>query len=274
MKRTLLYSLIIFFSITVQGQDKKQPAKEDTVLPIAVYDPRISIKNISFTRRHADNGKGEFLDVMIYLQNKKSQSIDYKIYVLALYDESAMTVYDDPSLPYPTWRKPLPDLEKKKVYFTNLMPKNIEPKVIWGEEQYNKKVKEVEERVLNGYKVELEEPNENEYVAYLLRHPDDALPFTIYGRISPPKDKVLLHNYIAQTEEEKKRQAHDSLEKHNYTIYASKYNTTVTSHHYTEYRPEFYTFNKVVVLIFDPARQKNKLVYRKFLNLNGLKITN
>ncbi|EMY03388.1 hypothetical protein LEP1GSC029_1346 [Leptospira interrogans str. 2002000626] len=46
------------------------------------------------------------------------------------------------------------------------------------------------------------------------------------------------------------------------------------SHHYTEYRPGYVTYNKVVVLIFNPLKEKNKLVYRRFIDIGGIKLLN
>ena len=277
MKKTahlLLLLYIISTFGTTTAQEKAGNAENASYsYPIPVYDPRLQVKNVSFTRRHADNGKGEFLDVQIDITNLSTESVNYKTYILAIHEQDDMAKYDDPLLPYPTWRKTMPEKDKKVVLFSNLMPQNVSPKEIWGEELYQKKLKEVEEKQLLGYKVQLEEPNMNEYIQYLLRTPDKALDFTLYGERGPVKEKVLVHNYIGQTEEEKKLQKHDTLGKHTYTVYNNKYNSSVISHHYAEYRPGYITFNKVVLMIFDPQRPKNKLVYRKIIEIDKVKLT-
>ena len=257
----------------LSAQEKANNTASGYILPIPVYDPKLKVKNVTFIRRHAENGKGELLDVQVDMENMTTSTTEYKVYVLALHEQDDMAKYDDPMIPYPTWRKTIPEMDKKVVLFSNLMPNNVNPKEIWGEELYQKKIKTVEEKQLAGYRVQLQDPSMHEYIQYLLRNPTKALSFKLYGMQGPTKDKILDHNYIGQTAEEKKLQKHDSLGKHTYTVYSGKYTSTVVSHHYSEYRPGFTTFNKVVLMIFDPLRTKNKLVYRKIIEIDKVKLT-
>jgi hypothetical protein len=153
------------------------------------------------------------------------------------------------------------------------MPANVPPQEIWGEEDYKKRADEVEKQILKGYEAEMGEPSFDELLKYLSLNPGKALPFTLYGEEAPPKEKIVVHNYTNQTPEEKKSFRHETLKDHTYTIYSSKYQTTIITHHYTQYRPGFYTFNKVAVLVFDPSKEKNNLVIRKIIDLGKLKMT-
>lgn len=140
------------------------------------------------------------------------------------------------------------------------MPQKLESKSVWGEERYNKAKKDYDDRIARGEAVKMSIPALTEIITYLTNRAENALEFTIYGEQGPKKDQVLISNFVDQTEEEKKKQAHESLSKHTYTIYSAKYKTTLMSHHYTEYRPGYVTYNKVV-MIFNPLKEKNKLVY-------------
>ena len=55
-----------------------------------------------------------------------------------------------------------------------------------------------------------------------------------------------------------------AVDSHTYTVFNSKYKTTVTTHHYSEFRNNFFFFNRVAVLIFN---DKNELVYRNITDI-------
>ncbi|TGK33180.1 hypothetical protein EHQ12_17715 [Leptospira gomenensis] len=260
-----------------QNAEKPDPNKKDggtDYYPLAYYDERLTVKNISFFRRHSDNGKGEFLDVMVEMENRDFEPAKFSVYVLAVNESSAINPDKRELVPFPKWRGY--DVENSTfiVNFQNLMPNKLDPKSVWGEEKFNKVKKEYDDKIARGESVKMGNPALTEMITYLTNHSENALEFTIFGEQGPKKDQVLLSNFVDQTEDEKKRQAHETLNKHTYTIYNAKYKATLMSHHYTEYRPGYLTYNKVVILIFNPLKEKNKLVYRRFIDVTGLKLLN
>jgi len=284
MKKLSIYTLIALFSFSLQPawsqnqqgeqvaarQNQNEPA---SYYPLAFYDPRIRLKKVSFVRRHADTGKGEFLDVQVELESRVLQAHNYSIYVIAVHERDAQNDEERALIPYPSWRPYNPQKEKRIVTFSNIMPVNIPAVEIWGEEELKRKQEEVDKMILRGFTAELGEPNFDEYIKYLSLNPGKALPFTLYGEEGPAKDKILVHNYIPQTPEEKQAWRHETLKEHTYTMYSSKYKTTIITHHYTQYRPNFYTFNKVGILIFDPTKEKNNLIIRRIIDLGNLKMS-
>lgn len=272
-----LISLLMQPVAWAQGQEPP-PAQQGTnsnepYYPLAFFDPKIKLKKVSFVRRHADTGKGEFLDVQLEFESKVMKPHNYSVYVLAVHERDAQNDEEISLVPYPPWRPYNPKKEKKIVTFSNLMPGNFTAEEIWGDEELKKRQEEVEKMLIKGYNAELGEPNFDEYMRYLTMNPAKALPFTLYGEEGPAKEKILVHNYVGQTPDEKKGWRHETLKDHTYTMYSSKYNTTLISHHYTQYRPGFYTFNKVGILVFDPSKEKNNLIIRKIIDLGNLKMS-
>ncbi|NCN11516.1 MAG: hypothetical protein GW938_16895 [Leptospira sp.] len=255
------------------GQNTASVNNKEPYYPLAYYDPRIKLKKVSFVRRHADTGKGELLDVQIELESRTNKPNNYSIYVIAVNERDAQNDDERKLVPYPSWRPWNPKADKRIVTFSNIMPVNVEPKEIWGEEAFNKKQAEVDKMILRGYEAEMGEPNFDEYMRYLTENPAKALPFTLYGEEGPAKDKILVHNYTNQTAEEKKSFRHETLKDHSYTLYSNKYQSTIITHHYTEYRPNFKTFNKVGILVFDPNKEKNNLLIRRIIDIGDLKMT-
>ncbi|EQA47004.1 hypothetical protein LEP1GSC050_0942 [Leptospira broomii serovar Hurstbridge str. 5399] len=275
------FALVLFILGTAaSGQNAEKPTAANSgsgveFYPLAYYDDRLLVKEVSFFRRHSDNGKGEFVDVMIELENRDFDPANFSIYVLALNETSTAKVDDHRELvPFPKWRTYDVEEDVKVVNFHNLMPSPVDNKVVWGDQRYNEIKKKYEDKLVRGEKAKLGNPSFNELVHYLTNNPQTALPITLYGEAGPTKDKVLISNFVAQTPEDLQKQRHESLSKHTYTIYNAKYKTTIFSHHYTEYRPGYFTFNKIAVLIFNPQKEKNKLVYRKIIDINGLKLVN
>ncbi|RHX90793.1 hypothetical protein [Leptospira stimsonii] len=260
-----------------QNAEKSDPNKKDggtEYYPLSYYDERLSVKNISFFRRHSDNGKGEFLDVMVELENRDFDPAKFSAYVIAVNETTSVSAEKRELVPFPKWRGYDTENNTFVINFQNLMPQKLEPKSVWGEEKFNKVKKEYDDKIARGETVKMGIPSLTEIITYLTNHPENALEFTIFGEQGPKKDQVLISNFVDQTEDERKKQSHDSLNKHTYTIYNAKYKTTLMSHHYTEYRPGYVTYNKVVILIFNPLKEKNKLVYRRFVDVTGIKLLN
>lgn len=292
MKRTLRISLLLILSFVAfqligqnnppaptSAEKKDEPKTEKygdlkEYYPLAIYDPRFKVGKISFVRRHAGNGKGEFMDAQIEIENQVYEPLNLSIYVLAINESNSIEKDRRELVPYPKWRTLDPLKANHIINFSNLVPQNIDSKEIWGEKRYTDRKAEIEARQLKGEKVKIGEPNLPEYVLYLSKNPQKSMPFTLYGEQGPPSDKILIHNLKPPAEDEERRQINTQIDKHNFTIYNARYQTTIFSHHYTQYRPDFYTFNKVVILIFDQARPTNKLVYRNFLDIGNLKMTN
>ncbi|MEI1279071.1 hypothetical protein V6Z05_12155 [Leptospira venezuelensis] len=282
MKSVAKFSFILLFLILGNGVSGQNNAEKESkgsegveFYPLAYYDDRLLVKEVSFFRRHADNGKGEFMDVMVELENRDFDAANFSIYILAV-NETPLSKVDDRRelVPFPKWRQYDVEEQTKVVNFQNLVPVKLDSKNVWGEKKYGEVKKSYDEKIARGEKVKFPNPNLDTLVHYLTNNPKDALPIVLYGEEGPAKDKVLISNFVPQTAEDLQKQKHDTLSKHTYTVYNAKYKSTIFSHHYTEYRPGYFTFNKVVVLIFNPQKEKNKLVYRKIIDINGLKLVN
>ncbi|MDZ4725664.1 MAG: hypothetical protein SH817_05885 [Leptospira sp.] len=281
---TLLSLLLLTFAINAQDTQPASTTSGTTIsqgenkdvhdlYPLSIYDPRIRLKTVSFVKRHADTGRGEFLDVLVEIESRVMENHDYAIYVLAAHEKNSINEAERRVVPYPEWRKYDPKKEAKTLYFSNVMPTPVTAKEVWGEETYKKKIAEVEKLHWQGFEAEIPEPTFTEVVDYLCKNQAKAHPFTLFGEAGPTPDKIVVHNYIAQTPEERKKQVHDTLPKHTYTIYNNKYQASITSHHYTQFRPNFLSFNKVAVLIFDTKKPVNGLLFRRFFDISDLKLS-
>jgi len=287
------------------SSQRKPFDKLSTYFPITNFDYRMEVSNVSFARKHAYDGKGEILDVIIQMSGKDFNENDYQVYVLALTEIESQNKDERKLVSYPAWRPVDHSKNNKVVIFSKLSPEMIPVKDVfndvYGAESYEKILKEaiIRQRSasrntlplatdLEGYADFLTknpgknlEPNLEAYVMYLSKNPSKALNFKMYGEISPTRETVLGGNFSPMSEDEKKRDVNMSNEKHTYTLFYNKYKTTIYTHHYVQYRPDFVFFNKVAILIFDPKRDSEqkegdfgKLVYRSIFDVGHIKHQN
>jgi hypothetical protein len=271
----LFLSLTIALSLTLIAQEPakntappakdgaKADAKKDDALalqkdytPIAQLDPSFKVNGISYLRRSAHNGKGDVLDVQINIENNEPSTRDYSIYVLA-YHETKIPVVN-PLAPPPVWRENDPNKNNTTVDFSVLCPEKITPEDVWGKDGLKAKQDKSEAEKLKGFTYVVGEPSLNEYMLYLTKKPEKALKFKLYYEQVEPS-KTTESNYKSDEAELKRDMNNTAATKHTYTIFNSKYKTTINTHHYSEHRANFFFFNRVAVLIFD---SKNALVYR------------
>jgi hypothetical protein len=286
MKQVQIYSFLILsflLNLSLYSQEAKNtqppasdkrnqaPAKDESLALLKDYnalpalDPSFTVKDITYLRRAAHNGKGDVLDVQINILNNESSSRDYAIYVLA-YNEAKNTVFNKLAPP-PAWRDNDPNIKNTIVNFSVLAPEKITPKDVWGEAELKKKQDASESKKLKGYENKLGEPSLNEYLIYLSKKPEKALKFKLYAE-EVEVGKSTVSNYESSDAELKRDMNLTAVNKHTYTIFNAKYKTTIMTHHYSEFRPDFYFFNKVAVLIFD---SKNNLVHRSIQNIGKTK---
>lgn len=270
----LFLSLTFSLTLTLTAQEakntpppakdgaKSEAKKEDTLAmlkdytPIAQLDPSFSVKEISYLKRAAHNGKGDVLDVQVNLENNENTTRDYSVYVFA-YHESKIPVVNKLAPP-PAWRENDPHKLDTTVDFSVLSPEKIAPKDVWGEDGLKAKQEKAEKEKLKGFYYVVGEPSLNEYMLYLTKKPEKALKIKLYSA-EVPKDKAIETNFKNDEAELKRDVNYKAVDTHTYTVFNSKYKTNITTHHYSEHRNNYFFFNKVAVLIFD---SKNALVYR------------
>jgi len=249
-------------------KDRRKVLNESVkdIQAVITPDPDLDIETFSLLRNYAASGRGEFLNVSFNLINKTNKAKEYQIYVLAGYEMDA-------PVPYPSkWRKADPQANIHLLRFQKLAPEPIEDKVVLGdkatEERDNLRYRSVYNSLpLREFENELTLEG---YDHYLVKNPDKALKVKVYGDEAPPKAEQVVSN-IEYKKDETDRDVNYSVENQTYTVQTTKFRTTLTTHHYSQFREDYKFFNRVLVLIFDPSRPApKKLVYRKLLKFESI----
>jgi len=245
-------------------KEKASLLKDAQILP--AEDPLLEVGKINLTRKIAGSARGEFLDVQFNLNNKDFKTKEYQVYVLAV-NEGTVPVY------YPSkWRPSDPQEGIYVVRHNALSPEPLKEGVVLGDKATKAAQDEMQNSILDGKLVkEIKEPNLDDYISYLIKNSDKALKVKLFGDESPSKEDSLITNFKMDGAE-LNRDVNYMTEKHTYTVTATKYQTQINTHHYSLYRPDYKFFNKLVILVFDNARPRNKLIYRSIQNIGNLKL--
>ncbi len=122
------------------------------------------IERPDFVRRYSTDGKGETLEVIFDIKNKKNQEFNLRMYVVALYETNKEDLIYPKDKPYRAWRKRNLNKEARGILLGDSLPKIDKNK--------------------------LQKPDKNEigfatfysYNKYMEDNPELGIPFTLYGK--------------------------------------------------------------------------------------------
>jgi len=273
MKRFVSF-LLFFLSLTLFGQNPpiretttEQPKEKGDIIkiqdyfPVSMEDPKISVTEVSVDRRFSPDGKGEILDIFFNIDNNTSERIDLFVWVIAYYETDAVEKEERRIVPYPTWRVYDPDKRTYLTRFIKITPKDIPIDKIWNPEdpdyqKYHNVIKRMRDVVGNLKVIGDVYPPVWKYVSYIMRYPTQGVPTIMYGDLGPTPDKLLFTNFIPPTPEEKRTKIFKHIPDHTFTINYNRRRTIFRSHHYSDYRADYYFFNTFRILIFDANKAK------------------
>ncbi len=266
--------LLFFFSLALFGQNPpiretttEQPKEKGDIIkiqdyfPVSMEDPKISVTDVSVDRRFSPDGKGEILDIFFNIDNNTSERIDLFVWVIAYYETDAVEKEERRIVPYPPWRVYDPDKRTYITRFIKITPKDIPIDKIWNPEdpdyqKYHNIIKRMRNVVGNLKVIGDVYPPVWKYVSYIMRYPTQGVPTIMYGDLGPTPDKLLFTNYIPPTPEEKRTKIFKHIPEHSFTINYNRRRTIFRSHHYSDYRADYYFFNTFRILIFDANKAK------------------
>lgn len=250
-------------NITFQtpGEQQKDYIKIENYFPVSVEDPRIAIQEVSLDRRYSPDGRGEILDIMFYIKNNTDTALDLYVWVIAYYETNAVDEEERSIVPHPKWRVSDPDKNFFITRYIKITPKDIPVEKIWTPDDpdyktYNAKIERMRRAVGHLKLISDIYPPVWKYVSYIVRYPTQGLPVTLYGDLGPAPDKLMETNYIPPTPDERRTKVFKNFPNHTYTVEYGRKRIIFRSHHYSQYRENFYFFNKFRILVFDAVKAR------------------
>jgi hypothetical protein len=109
MLRKITFALIVTAAaLTAQGSEKKSAAEASpnaTQSPGGlIRDDRIAIENLSFWKKNATDGKGDYLEVSFDIVNKTEDPIPLKMFLIAFNEQDLVDKEYRRLVEYPKWR--------------------------------------------------------------------------------------------------------------------------------------------------------------------------
>ncbi len=105
------FTFALFFSasaLLAQDSDKKssseQPATASQPAGGRIRDDRVSVENVSFWKKNATDGKGDYLEVTFDIMNKSEDAIPLKMFVIAFNERDLVDKEYRRFVEYPKWR--------------------------------------------------------------------------------------------------------------------------------------------------------------------------
>ena len=194
----------------------------------------LQVKNVSFSRRYADAGRGEIMEVVFEVYNMVNKPLDLKFFVIGFHEKNNIDPIKRKRNGYPKWRVRDIDGEDLKIILLDSVPyidKNqVDPDLIKGDE--------------------FAFPSFISYVKHLDRNAAGGIPFKLFS----------LGNVI-QTK---------PIQKNDHQIVYAGYKTTITVVLFSKHKQGQESFNYVGIIVYDA---QNKTAFRQFYHLKyGLKI--
>lgn len=216
-----IFLVWLIMPLNAQLKDTGQPAKtvadKSYVTGGNVVDSDIQVSNFSFSRRYAEDGRGEYLDVFFDVKNYTTDSQQLEFYVIGLWEKDAVDARKRDRIPYPAWRKRDYDKEKLDIIFADSVP------------VLDKSAIDPEAKGKTDY------PAMMEYINWMEKNPGTGSPFTLLG--------------IENTKEELKSGAR-------FNITSKSLMSTVFARLYTRYSLRYYLFNHIGVIIRNVTTKK------------------
>ena len=229
--------------------------------PIAVASSRFQIKNVNFDRRYAPTGLGEFLDVVFDMDNLTGGPLDLYAYIIAVAETDAVDASYREVIPYPAWRKHDPLSERYLVRYLTLTGRDglkadeiagqiwdaSDPDFRWA--RYRVAAMRTSAAVQKPIEDVL--PPMWKYQNYFFFNPENGLKFKLHGELGPLEADAIQTNFIRPTAKEQETRIFNNIDKHTYTLEHSRRRTIFRSHHYSQFRPNYRFFNKVIIMVFE-----------------------
>lgn len=257
MLRKLTFAILLA-APALFAQNKETAAPPANTQPAGgrIRDERVSVENMSFWKKFAADGKGDYLEFTFDIINKTEDNIPLKMFVIAFNEKDLVDKEYRRYVEYPKWRKFDEDKKMHQVVLFNSIPEVTKAKA--GE--INDYAKKKEETIAKngGYKLPEAEPaaagSEGKttlaqflrYVQYIHEKPEWGVD-------------VLLQGF----EDAKFTRKVEPV----YRIEEKALKVNVWGKVLSRYRVDRKFFNHIGLILYDT--KSKKIVHRQFYSING-----
>lgn len=270
MLRKLTFTLVLGAPLLfAQNSDKKTEAPAVTQTQPAggrIRDDRVSVENLTFWKKNATDGKGDYLEVAFDIVNKSEDSIPLKMFIIAFDEKDLVDNEYRRYVEYPKWRTFDEDKKMHKLMLFSSIPDT-------KHEEVAAFARKKEEAVAKngGFKPREEqaEPAGSkkkptlrqflEYVQYVHENPNAGVDVLLQGYENT--------NYNIKCEGGSKTGKKCFEQKGKYLIEEKALKVNVWAKLLARYSVDRKFFNHLGVVLYDT--ESKKIVHRQFYSING-----
>ncbi|MBN8219702.1 MAG: hypothetical protein J0L53_02195 [Spirochaetes bacterium] len=219
-----------------------------------IRDERVTVENMTFWKKNATDGKGDYLEFTFDIVNKTEDNIPLKMFIIAFNERDLVDAEYRRYVEYPKWRKWDEDKKMHKLVLYNSIPET-------KHEEVAAFARKKEEAVAKngGYKPKEEEPQPAgnkkksptlkqflQYVQYIHENPNSGLDVMLQGF-----EDTKFTRKVEPT----------------YRIEEKALKTNVWGKLLSRYRVDRKFFNHIGLVLYDT--EAKKIVHRQFYSING-----
>jgi len=243
--------------VFAQNKDNKAAPSSPDTQPAGgrIRDARVAVENMSFWRKFAADGKGDYLEFTFDIVNKSEDNIPLKMFVIAFNEKDLVDGEYRKYVEYPKWRKWDEDKKAHKIVLFNSIPAFDDAKQKEVADFARNKEKTAaemgkytlpEQQQSTGANKKVTLQDFLRYVQYIHEKPESGLDLLLQGFEDAKFTRKVTPIYRV---EEK----------------ALKIN--VWGKLLSRYRGDRKFFNHIGVVLYDTAEKK--IVHRQFYSING-----
>ncbi|RME91975.1 MAG: hypothetical protein D6767_04150, partial [Candidatus Hydrogenedentota bacterium] len=183
--KIILIAVSIIFLFTAQSfsqsnQQTKEKQTKGNKLKYTVAglkkDDRFKVGNFSFSRRYANDGTGEYLEVFFDMKNYTDEAIPLEVVVIGVWEEDRVDEKRRKMIPYPKWRTRDFDKEVFDIKYADSIPP-------------------IDKTKINPNLKKREYPQMMDYVNYISKTPNIGIKFTLPGLEKAKIVSIIGDNY-------------------------------------------------------------------------------
>lgn len=271
MLRKITFALL-FGAVALSAQDtdrKNSPEQAGTAAQPAggrIRDDRISVENVSFWKKNATDGKGDYLEVTFDIMNKSEDAIPLKMFLIAFNERDLVDNEYRRYVEYPKWRVFDEDKKMHKLVLFDSIP------AVKHEDVAAFARKKEEAVAKNGGFKPREEAEEStgskkkttlkqflQYVQYIHENPNAGIDILLQGYENT--------NYNIKCAGEAKTGKKCLEKKGAYLIEEKALKVNVWAKLLARYTIDKKFFNHLGLILYDT--ESKKIVHRQFYKING-----
>lgn len=267
LRKLAFFLLFTVAALIAQDADKKNTeARAEQPAGGRIRDERIAVENVSFWKKNATDGKGDYLELSFDIVNKTEDPIPLKMFLIAFNERDLVDKEYRRFVEYPKWRVFDEDKKMHKLILFDSIPAiNHQEVAAFARKKEEAIAKSggfkprIDEEESTGNKKKVTLKKFLQYVQYIHENPNSGIDILLQGYENT--------NYNIKCASEAKAGKECLKKKGAYLIEEKALKANVWAKLLARYTVDKKFFNHLGIVLYDP--EAKKIVHRQFYSISG-----